>query len=278
MYIFSKSFCNLDTFSKYLATAETAPAFTARDGGPSSMLISDYRTKWTGTESFPAADRLFQYGDEKSAAKMAPALLQKAADVPAVDLRVRRARSVAGFSPNVPAVLQGRPKTMYKLIRQRAETKVITVCYDCATDWTIEDTKRAAAALKLVNTVLGIEKKGYRVNLYVCACMKGKNEACGAFVKIKDSGHYMDRKKMAYPLINTSFFRRHMFKFIETAEGLKERCWASVYGYAIDKDAAGRELRVKIASAAGVHVKNIVSYYDIQDKDTAEIAKLLMQK
>lgn len=242
------------------------------------MQESSYRTEWTGTESYAAADRLFQYGDEKSARKMAPAALTKAADVPAIDLRARRVRSVAGFSPNVPAVLQGRPKTMYKLVRQSVNTKVVTFCYDCASDWTIDSDVRAAAALKLVNTILGIEKKGYRVNLYVCACMKAKNEACGAFVKIKDSGSYMDRKKMAYPLINTSFFRRHMFKFIETNEGLRDRAWASVYGYAIDKDKAGHEMRIKIANSAGVHVQNIVSYYDIKDLDEAGIATLLMGK
>lgn len=278
MYIYSKSFCNLDSFAKFLEKGKTGAAFLKREDGPSSTKISGYRTEWTGTASFEEADRLFQFGDEKSAKKMAPAALTKAADVPAVDLRARRVRSVAGFSPNVPAVLQGRPKTMYKLVRQKVDSKVVTFCYDCASDWTIDSEVRAAAALKLVNTILGIEKKGYRVNLYVCACMKGTDEACGAFIKIKDSGTYMDRKKMAYPLINTSFFRRHMFKFMETAEGLKERVWSRAYGYAIDKDRAGHELRLKIASAAGVHVENIVSYYDIKDLDEAGIATLLMGK
>lgn len=278
MYIYSKSFCNLDSFSKFLEKAKTGAAFLNRDGGPSSQKISDYRTEWTGTRSFEEADRLFQYGDAASAEKMDPAHLAKAADVPTVDLRARRVRSVAGFSPNVPAVLQGRPKTMYKIVRQNVNTKVVTFCYDCASDWTIDSDIRAAAALKLVNTILGIEKKGYRVNLYVCACLQGSSEACGAFIKIKDSGAYMDRKKMAYPLINTSFFRRHMFKFIETSEGLKEKVWTRAYGYAIDKDTNGHKLRLDIARAAGVHVENIVSYYDIKDRDEAGIAKLLMGK
>ena len=278
MYIYSKSFCNLDTFAKFLEKGTTKAAFLNRKDGPSSTKENAYMTEWTGTASFAEADRLFQYGDDKSAAKMDPANLTRAAEVPAVDLRARRVRSVAGFSPNVPAVLQGRPKTMYKLTRQRVDSKVVTFCYDCASDWTIDSDVRAAAALKLVNTILGIEKKGYRVNLYVCACMRGTNEACGAFVKIKDSGTYMDRRKMAYPLINTSFFRRHMFKFMETAEGLKEGVWARAYGYAIDKDDAGHALRLKIANAAGVHVENIVSYYDIKDLDEAKIATLLMKK
>lgn len=277
MYIYSKSFCNLDSFSKYLENRKTGAAFLNRVDGPASEKISAYRTEWTGTESFSDADHLFQYGDQKSAAKMAPAALAKSADVPAVDLRARRVRSVAGFSPNVPAVLRGRPKTMYKIIRQNVNTKIVTFCYDCASDWTIDSEVRAAAALKLVNTILGIEKKGYRVNLYVCACMSGTSEACGAFIKIKDSGAYMDRKKMAYPLINTSFFRRHMFKFIETADGLKEKVWSRGYGYAIDKDSAGHKKRLEIAAAAGVHVKNIVSYYDIKDLDEAGIAALLMK-
>ncbi len=278
MFIYSKSFDNLDSFSKFLENSKTSAKFQARRDGPASILENDYRTKWTGTESFAAADYLFQYGDEKSAKKMAPASLTKAADITAVDLRARRVRAVAGFSPSVPAVIQGRPKTMYKLVRKNVETKVITICYDCASDWTIDEADRAAVALKLVNTVLGIEKKGYRVNLYVCACMEARHEACGAFIKIKDSGTYMDRKKMAYPLINSSFFRRHMFKFMEQAEGLKEDAWSRVYGYAIPKDAAGRAKRVEIARAAGVNVKNIVSYYDIKDLDEAGIASLLMGK
>jgi hypothetical protein len=108
--------------------------------------------------------------------------------------------------------------------------------------------------------------------------MESSHEAAGAFIKIKDSGAYMDRKKMAYPLVNTSFFRRHMFKFIETNDGLKDSIWASCYGMAIDKNAAGHEKRIQIAKAAGVQVKNIVSYYDIKDLDEAGIAALLMRK
>ena len=275
MYIYAKSFNNLDSFSRFLEGATVKPEFINRYNGPSSVRTD--REKWYGTPSFEAADHLFQFGDDKSARKMTPAALQKAAEVRAADLHPRRVRSVAGFTPNVPAVLQGRPKTMYKIVRQNVDTKVLTVCYDCASDWTIKDTDRAAA-LKLVNTVLGIEKKGYRVNLYICACMESSHEAAGAFIKIKDSGAYMDRKKMAYPLVNTSFFRRHMFKFIETNDGLKDSIWASCYGMAIDKNAAGHEKRIQIAKAAGVQVKNIVSYYDIKDLDEAGIAALLMRK
>jgi len=276
MHIYAKSFCNLDSFARFLDGATVRPEFLARDLGPSSVRTDG--AKWYGTENFEAADHLFQYGDTKSARKMAPASLQKAAEVRAADLHPRRIRSVAGFTPNVTAVLQGRPKTMYKIIRQNVETKVITVCYDCASDWTVKDTDRAAAALKLVNAVLGIEKKGYRVNLYICACLESLNEAAGAFIKIKDSGAYMDRKKMAYPLVNTSFFRRHMFKFIETNDGLQDRGWAGHYGFAIPKSAAGLEKRLQIAKAAGVNVKNIVSYYDIKNLDEAGIAALLMKK
>ena len=97
-------------------------------------------------------------------------------------------------------------------------------------------------------------------------------ETVAAFVRIKDSGQYLDAKKMAYPLVNPSMLRRHFFRFIEKAEGITSKRWPSGYGRPVRDAAEVAEL----AKGAGVRAGRVVSFYDIRTKSAPEIMQFVL--
>lgn len=264
MLYFVKSFQNLDSFSEYLRTAENNPIFAR------SMESETGTPKFTGTDSFAEADTLLQYGDPKNANKIksisAPGDLKNTAK----DIRPHRVRSVYGGSVNVAAALTGRPKAMYQIKREPARAKVLNFAYNVSVSWIIKPAEIANAAARLVSAICAIEKRGYRVNLYACKVSEEAHEVEGVFVKIKDSGKHMDPTKMAYPLINPSFNRRHMFKALEKSE-VTSSSWAGTYGHCTDNETAKDAAR-----RAGIDLHKVVNFRDIQTKSPADIISLLM--
>ena len=268
MQYFVKSFENLTSFADFCKTAPVNSVFK------NSVLESEHgRPSWTGTASLADADFLLQYGDRKNAERItntaAGGLKSNSAD----DIRARRVRSVTGSSVNVAAALAGRPKAMYKIERKIVNTKVLNFAFNCAADCTIEAEQLAVTAARLTSAILGIEKKAYRVNWYVCMIAKTSKETSAAFVKIKDSKTYIDKTKMAYPLINPSFLRRHSFAFIERNPGLRGSFWTFGYGYPVK---SADEQRTA-AEEAHLNLQKIVNYYELKDKDEAGIIDYLMK-
>lgn len=266
-----KTFENVSSFADYCKRAPICAAYKGAD--LQSEKVSGYKTKWTGTENYSAADALLQYGDRENAAKIIAETAGRVKSNNADDIRAKRFRSVCGSSVNVAAALVGRPKAMYKIERKITNTKVLNFAFNCAADWTIDADKLAAVAVRLTSAILGIEKKGYRINLYVCMIAKERQEISGAFVKIKDSKTYIDKTKIAYPLINPSFLRRHSFAFMERNEGLKDAMWTMGYGQPV-RDA---EQQKETAAAANLKLQKIVNYYDLCDLDAAGIIDYLLK-
>ena len=119
--------------------------------------------------------------------------------------------------------------------------KVITIIYCLSVDHTIKANKMLEASCNLINAILGIEATGKRVNLVLLSGTASEHsirakESCLNLLKIKDSGSLFDKSKMAYPLINPSYFRRHIFKAIESQEGLTDEQFLHTYGKVVSKD------------------------------------------
>ena len=228
----------------------------------------DYR-KWSSTDSMSAADELLRYGDKKNARRIIE--VSAPGHISAQDIKPRRERSVYGGAVNVGAALSGRPKAMYRNVMKKTDTKVLNFIYNVSVSWKIKPAQIAEVAARLTSAICGIEKKGYRVNLYVCKVSKEASEVAGIFVKIKDSGTYMDKVKMAYPLINPSMLRRQMFAALERSE-VTERSWGDDYGCCADDDT-----EAEAARRAGINARRIVNYNKLSDMDTAQIIDYLMK-
>lgn len=180
------------------------------------ILSSENATKtFTGTESYEEAENLLSYGDKSVAAKLVECNGKRMNETKKNTIY----NSPVGFVPNVPNYLIGRPDNMFAVKTQTYKScKVLNVCVNSAVSCEVTIKDIIAFNQKLLNVVYTLEKRGYRLNLYVGVVAEfSKSENIGAcFIKVKDSGKLLNVTNVAYPLCNASFLRRHFFKWVET--------------------------------------------------------------
>ena len=181
--------------------------------------------EFTGTESYEEAENLLSHGDKSMAAKL-------------VDCNGKRMNetkkntiynSPVGFVPNIPNYLSGRPDNMFAVKTQTYKScKVLNVCVNSAVGCDVTTKDIIAFNQKLLNVVYTLEKRGYRLNLYVgvVAEFSKSNNIGACFIKVKDSGKLLNVTNVSYPLCNASFLGRHFFKWVET----NGKTFARAYG------------------------------------------------
>ena len=263
---FAKSFASLDAFAGYLDEAPVTDLFRGREASIKGTK------KFTTTETLEEASSLLRFGDVKNARRLVAGVAVPGSNV-AESIRARRVRCIAGSSVNVPAALAGRPKSMYKIVRCRVPAKVLNLAYNQNIDYTIPASEIVAVAVRLANVVLSLEKAGYQVNLYSAVCVYKGAEAVGCFVRVKSAGQYLDVTRLAYCLVNPSFLRRSVFRFIETLPGLTEDGWPGSYGCV----SISEEDVASLARAAGLGAASrVLSFYDVRRLDEAGIAAAVL--
>ena len=206
---FLEKFESISEFQRAINTREVHEFYK-------DILSSENATKtFTGTESYEEAEKLLSHGDKSIAAKL----------VDCNGKRMNEAKkstiynSPVGFVPNIPNYLSGRPDNMFSVKTQTYKScKVLNVCVNSAVAYSVETKDIIAFNQKLLNVVYTLEKRGYRLNLYVGVVAEfSKSKNIGScFIKVKDSGKLLNVTNVAYPLCNASFLRRHFFKWVET--------------------------------------------------------------
>ena len=263
--IFNK-FNSVEEFSNWLqVTPQTAKGKEFNN----SNEISDYWTKFTGTESFDEAQNLLKYGDKVNADKITATIRKIKAQGKGNETRNSLYNSPCGFMPIVPKVLAGEPNNMLAIKKQAyRSTKVINIIYSMSCSGSVPAVEILNNSAKLVEVICQLEKNGYRVNLYAGdnARFKKQDTHTAFIIKLKDSGKYLDPLKIAYPLVNPSFLRRHAFRWLETFPKFDAR---GDYGGAMNGEQFRGFMKDKFKNAV------ILSFYDICGKDTKEIAKYI---
>ena len=212
--IFNK-FDSLEAFSNWLqVTPQTEKGKEYNDSIKNSF-------SFTGTESFEVAQNLLKYGDKENADKINATIRKIKAQGKGNETRNSLYNSPCGFMPIVPKVLAGDPQNMLAIKKQKYNsTKVLNIAYNTTIGYQTSTEEIIETAAKVANVIASLEKNGYRVNLYAFSCGEGKrNTAYSLLVKIKDSGKYLDTLRIAYPLINPSFLRRHILAYLERIKG-----------------------------------------------------------
>lgn len=190
-----------------------------------STETGESRTSFTGTESFEAAQELFDNGDTT----LSRMIMEQAVSIKAKSKTgYMRSNGIVsgpqGFVPNIGAYLTGHPNNMVN-IRQtfKPMSKVLSVVYNMSVHFGITTNQMISAASKVACAISTLEAKGYRVNVYIGNYThnfksKAKNNEVGFIIKIKDAGKPLDPLRIAYPLANPSMARRHGFAFLERAD------------------------------------------------------------
>ena len=229
---FLEKFESISEFQRAINTREVHEFYK-------DILSSENATKtFTGTESYEEAENLLLHGDKSIAAKL----------VEFNGKRMNEAKkntiynSPVGFVPNIPNYLSGRPDNMFAVKTQTYKScKVLNVCVNSAVSCDVTTKDIIAFNQKLLNVVYTLEKRGYRLNLYVGVVAEfSKSKNIGAcFIKVKDSGKLLNVTNVAYPLCNASFLRRHFFKWVET----NGKTFARSYGCITPRNESEKAIR-----------------------------------
>ena len=258
-------------FEKFESVTEFIHTIDARKVRESFEDKQHSQTKdfeFTDTFSYEEANNLFLYGDKKNADKLNEALRKIKAQGKGNETRNKLYNSPCGFMPIVPKVLAGDPNNMLAIKKQAyRSTKVINIIYSMSCSGSVPATEILNNSAKLVEVICQLEKNGYRVNLYAGDNARFKfkgQEIHTAFIsKLKDSGKYLDPLKIAYPLVNPSFLRRHIFAYLERLKG-----YGLFSGYSEvlnDKDAK---------SYLPINA-SYLSFYNCKGKTEQEITKMI---
>ncbi len=243
-----KRFENLNSFLSYLDKSKATKLFLDDVDNKvedlNSMSTSPSRIEFTGTKSYADATDLMRFGDRKNFESLNREI-KKVTRLKGSGEQVRMIaeKSVVGCLPIIPAYLSGLPTNMLNIRRQKVvNNKVLNIVYSTVVDWTWSTDNIIKAGAALLSAINSIEKQGYRVNLYAVNLLNtSKGEKFGTLIKIKSSDEYLDLLKCAYPLINPSFIRRHLAKYIESLE-FKDKNIVNGYGYIINDSKTIKEL------------------------------------
>lgn len=255
-------FDTLEAFSNWL---QSTPQTGNGRKFNKSVEISGFSAEFTGTKSFEVADNLLKFGDKENADKINATIRKIKAQGNENNTRNKLYNSPCGFLPIVPKVLAGDPQNMLAIKKQRYNnTKVLNIAYNIAIDCTITTEETIETAAKVANVIATLEKNGYRVNLYAYSCGRDiKYNYYSLLVKIKDSSKYLDTLRIAYPLVNPSFYRRHIFGYMERLKGFYLN---ATYGKIVHEDTCKNCLPIKAT---------YLSYYLCSDKTEEEIIKVI---
>lgn len=234
---------------------------------------------FSGTHNFDEAEKLLLYGDSENAEKVRKNIEQITAGLKSKNKSFKGAKtltyslksSAVGFYPVVPKLLAGEPENMLTLHKvQKKTTKVLNVFVYNNAPYCFSADEVNTAMCRMLLAIIMLEKEGFRVNIFFTDLSE---QAKGCFmlsvVKIKDSGQKLDLLKIAYPLCNPSFKRRHLFAVRERTKDsrvkLKSNHGAVCFSY--EAEELIRNQNFKNFS--------VISFINCKDKNVGEISDFI---
>lgn len=233
---------------------------------------------WSGTDTYAEADGLAMNGDKESLRMINAAV--RSMHIQARNTRNTEERamaktsySIVGSRPCVPRAINGHPLSMCRRTTVRVNRPVLNVYYSRSAMANVEATEMAKVGAKVIEAIKSIERGGVRINLYVGAIIAGDTEDMAIFARAKDSDKDIDFARLAYPFVNPAFFRRHVFRHIETKKELNQRHWHNGYGHR-ENDEKGLFYRAKNNDKNNV----FISFYGVRNMTTEQIAAEIIKK
>lgn len=187
--------------------------------------------------------------------------------------------AIVGYIPNVPNALMNLPQSMITINRIPQKVRAISIYYSNCANCKVQAKSFIENGIKILTLVNKLEASGIRVNLYsVLYYAKKENDFAFVPVKIKDFRDKLDLKKICFPLVHPSWFRRIGFKWLETCKGLISRGWAHEYGISIyisdDHESYKKRLiELKILKESDL----FFSFYQVEKLNVDELVKSIVK-
>lgn len=198
-----------------------------KDAGVESSKTK--RESFTGTKDYKTADYLFNAGDASNLNKLQSVNFKNTP----VDNQLKKLlqKSVCGGVPIVPLAVMGIPKNMLTSVRRTTAARVVDIVYNITFSASISTNNIIKAGAKVASLVKCLEQRRVRVNLYVAfSSTEGTDKSVRTAIKLKEASAPLNMLRLAYPLINPSFLRRHMFRFLETVPAEIDEQFTQGYG------------------------------------------------
>lgn len=214
-------FESLSDFRTFLNTKEEN-AYFKKHSYLASKAESSSDIEFSGTASYDDANELMEKGSPDGLKKLKETktkLTERAAQQ-----RPHLQLDVVGFAPCVPNAIIGLPKSMIKRVKTPVKTPVINILYDICLSGSSDKEYLFKGGKNILAAVKTLEAQGYRVNLkiaYISRSEEKRSEysalSC-VFVTIKSASQSLNPLLVSYPLTHPSFFRRHIFRWVETSD------------------------------------------------------------
>ena len=214
-------FESISEFTDYLGANVPQQGFNP-DAGSHAVTPRGKDFAYFGTKSFEEADNMLNFGDDKLAKMLQAELLDVENQDTEQEVTQTFDLDVCGFFPDVAAYLSGDPCNMVTMVDTFADKeKVLNIIWQNDAHAKIKAKEIQECAARVINVILGLEKLGYKINLYYgYSSRDDEYNTVGALVKIKNSDEYIDTLRLAYPLVSASMKRRHMFSYLEKTPGV----------------------------------------------------------
>lgn len=197
-------------------------------------------------KTFDEAVELCLHGDDKSYGLIKNEIFSHGAQTKEyeMDMRPRFELAAAGFFPNVPAYLAGRPRCMVTRKKSPAPAKIVNVITNGGISSAISAKNAAQTNAMFFSAIQFLERNGLRVNVFytdkTVEKYRGKEaKELGAYkqeiitiIKIKDASQPLNGPLLAFPLINPDMQRRMLFAHQETLPIKMHWKFYGGYGYA----------------------------------------------
>ena len=200
-------------------------------------------TKFSGTASYEEANNLMVDGYQdglKNLKETKTKLTERA-----TQQRPQIKLDVVGFAPCVPNAIIGLPKSMIKREKSIQKTPIVNIFYNVFLSGTNDKKVLFEGGKNLLAAIKTLEAQGLRVNLKigVVTFSSLKDDApkmCS--VVIKKASQTLNPLLVSYPLTHPSFFRRHIFAWMETSTLTSASGFVNGYGYIFEVHPKVREL------------------------------------
>lgn len=170
------------------------------------MDSKEIRKSWHGVGSYQEALDMLKVGYQPTVEELRGELKVAPKEGP----RFKFENKIEGFLPVVPLALKGIPNCMVNMTMKPIKSKVLDVYYDMTANCDKEPEEFIKAGKAMLGTIIELEKRGYRFNLYAVQSYANYSRDYTAdilCVKVKSSDKPLDLKRISFPLTHPAFFR-----------------------------------------------------------------------
>ncbi len=185
---------------------------------------------FTGTDSWEESLDLMRTGYVEGMEKLKNDLLNSVNPRTTSTCKNISTVDIVGFAPLVANAIIGMPKSMINSKKINTPSKVISIFYNPIDNGGVDSGRFVTAGAHLLSLIIQLEKGGYRVSLSIVSAFCTSKQKSIASVPIKDHRSKINPLKVSYPILHPSFFRRQMFRWLETNPDVEDEVYRGTYG------------------------------------------------